>query len=347
MHWLNFRSTTIILQIDMTILITGATGFIGRALTAHLARNHFGPLRLASRKPFDSDAPATTTFHTGDIDSNTDWSNIIRGVTTVIHCAGIAHKRHVSGTEYFKTHVAATRQLAAQCISEGVDQFIYISSIGVHGRTSESHPFSESSPCNPGNTYTSSKKATEDMLIELCRHNAMALTILRPPLVYAAHAPGNFKRLMDAVFNGVPLPFGSIKNQRSMMALDNLVSVISHCIGHPAARGEVFVVADTSPPLTTANIVRQLAIGMSKPARLLCIPDWILRGGATCLGQREKYLQLCGNLAIDTGKLEKKLAWRAPLESEKAFTLAGMQYAAMQSQSGSSVKHQKDCPKTQ
>lgn len=310
----------------MKILITGATGFIGKALTEYLFNRGEQQLILSSREDFASGVPEIHKVITGSINANTHWQPAVENTKIVIHTAGIAHQKNIPADEYHLTHVVATKHLAMQCIQAGVQQFIYLSSIGVHGRTSESGSFSESSPYQPVNEYATSKLRTEEILKEICSASSMQLTIIRPPLVYAAHAPGNFGRLLHSTYQGMPLPVGSINNKRGIIALENLLDFIGACINNPKAMNQTFLVADTDNHLSTRTIIEHLASGMEKPARTLNIPTRLLNILANLTGQKEKYIQLCGNLAIDTSKARTLLGWQAPFSTGDMLIKAGRNY---------------------
>jgi nucleoside-diphosphate-sugar epimerase len=312
----------------MKILITGATGFIGKALTEYLFQQGGQQLILSSREDFASGAPEIHKVVTGSIDANTEWQPALENTNVVIHTAGIAHQKNIPANKYHLTHVIATKNLALQAINAGVKQFIYLSSVGVHGRTSHSGSFSESSPYEPGNDYATSKLRTEEMLKEVCNNSTMQLTIVRPPLVYAAHAPGNFGRLLHSTYQGIPLPVGGINNKRGIIALENLLDFIKSCIDNPNAMNQTFLVADTDAHLSTQSIIEHLASGMKKPARTLSIPMRLLNIIASLTGQKEKYIQLCGNLAIDTSKAQKLLGWQAPFSTGDMLVKAGRSYPA-------------------
>lgn len=310
----------------MNILITGATGFIGQALTHNLFKNSDHQLILSSRENFDSDIRGVRKIITGSINANTDWSKATTNTDIVIHSAGIAHRKNITAEQYDLTHVIATKNLAQQSIRAGVKQFIYLSSIGVHGRSSNASFFSESSPFQPENDYTKSKHRTEQMLKALCDSSPMRLTIIRPPLVYAAHAPGNFQRLLYATHRGIPMPVGNIENRRSIIALENLAGFIAHCTDNPGAMNQDFLIADSNPPLSTKNIIQYIAEGMGKPARTLNVPQKILQRVAQFAGQTDKYLQLCGDLMIDTNKASQLLGWHAPFSTMHMLVKAGEDY---------------------
>ena len=313
----------------MNILLSGSTGFIGGALRERLlAESEFGVFE-AGRRP-SSSASYTCV---GDIDGDTDWQQALQDIQVVVHLAGRAHvvKSAAADTSAaFQTaNVDGTLNLARQAVTAGVKRFIFISSIGVNGSQTHDQPFRELSPPRPQAAYAMSKLAAEQGLQALTRQTAMQLVIIRPPLVYAAHAPGNFHRLLQLAASGIPLPFAALGNQRSMLALENLVDFIRCCIVHPAAASQVFLVADGSD-VSTAQLVRYLAEGMGQPARLFPLPIALLRVCATLLGKRALFDQVCGSLRIDASKGRQLLGWQPLVSPEQALRKAGREFKALQ-----------------
>lgn len=305
----------------MTILITGATGFIGSALAQTLA-DRGARLRLVTRGKQVIGLPDSQVFNLGDMAKKNDWSEALTGVETVIHAAGIAHHRVFTADEYTKINFEAACHLATAAADAGVKHFIHISSAGVHGRVGDSVMLTESSPYAPYNDYSFSKQKAEEGLLKISSASLMALTIIRPPLVYASHAPGNFARLLKIVAQGMPLPLGAVNNERSIIALENLVDFIATCTVRSEARGQIFLIADRQP-ISTRQIVKWLAQGMKKSERLLSVPPRLVYGVAQLLGQQERFQQLCGNFILDSSKARHLLQWQAPLASEAGIVRAG------------------------
>jgi nucleoside-diphosphate-sugar epimerase len=156
----------------------------------------------------------------------------------------------------------------------------------------------------------------------------MELVIIRPPLVYAGNAPGNFRRLLKLIQCGVPLPFLSVDNRRSMIALENLVDFIALCIEHPAAGSELFLVSDGTD-VSTADIVRNIASGMGRSPHLISVPVVLMRIGAKVLRKEPMFSQLCGSLVIDSTKAREHLNWTPPLKTDDALFKAGKDYMAL------------------
>lgn len=305
----------------MTILITGSTGFIGSALAQTLA-NASVSLHLASRRKNFVALPNSKVFYLEDINAHTDWENALEGVETVIHAAGIAHRGGVTAKEYVRTNVEGTGHLAAMSVAAGVKHFIFLSSVGVHGRVSRGCALTEASPYDPYNNYSLSKLIAEEAILAISKNSSMAITIIRPPLVYAAHAPGNFGRLLRLVAQGIPLPLGALENRRSVIALENLIDFILACLTKEQAQNQNFLIADPQP-VSTQSILRWLAQGMKKRERLLQVPPRMVFRIAQLLGQEERYQQLCGDLELSTEKAQGLLGWEASLTTHTAIVKAG------------------------
>lgn len=315
------------------VLVTGATGFIGRALVDRLlARVDVGVTALVRRQSLDFPEAVSQIVISG----RAGWRDvqIPSGLTTLVHLAGRAHVLKETSSSpidlYREDNVDSTLALARQALTAGVKRFIFISSIGVNGSSTTGKPFDESSIPAPRADYAISKWEAEQGLRELLRGTEMELVIIRPPLVYAGHAPGNFRRLMRLVGTGLPLPFASIGNRRSMVSLENLVDFITVCVDHPAAANEVFLISD-GVDFSTPQIVERLAEGMGRRALLLPMPSRLMRWVAQTVGKEAMYEQLCGSLIVNSSKARTLLGWRAPLSAADALTLAGRNFGVMAS----------------
>ena len=262
-------------------------------------------------------------------DGELDWSGCIESQEVVIHCAARAHILNDKSVdpiaEFRNINVNGTLNLARQAIEAGIRRFIFISSIGVNGAQTSNAPFTELSEPLPHADYALSKLEAEQGLRELVKGTGMELVIVRPPLVYASHAPGNFQRLLKLVSIGLPLPFASVRNQRSMIALENLVDFITHCIDHPAAANELFLISD-GIEFSMPEIVRSLAAGMGRKAYLLPLPDGLMRWGGRLLKKEGMYTQLCGSLIIDSSKARNLLGWSPRVTPAMALFKAGQDY---------------------
>jgi nucleoside-diphosphate-sugar epimerase len=322
------------LSLSNNILITGITGFIGQALQQHLLAKNKNITALLRRKNLNLPIKVNQLVAT----DNNSWAKtpLPKNITTLIHLAGRAHiLKETSDTplELFrKDNVESTLQLAQQALIAGVKRFIFISSIGVNGQRTTTTPFNELSTPSPKADYAISKWEAEQGLHNLVNGSGMELVIIRPPLVYAGHAPGNFQRLLKLVSTGLPLPFSSIRNARSMISLDNLVDFIALCIEHPAAANETFLVSD-GMDFSTAQIILHLADGQGKKVTLLPIPAGLMHWGAKLIGRENTFEQLCHSLVVDSSKARNLLQWMPKQRADEALIQAGRDFKVISSKS--------------
>jgi nucleoside-diphosphate-sugar epimerase len=221
--------------------------------------------------------------------------------------------------------------LAKQAVARGIRRFVFMSSLGVNGEITEGggrkaeagslkSSFSEEDKPQPHSAYAVAKWEAEQGLVEIARKSGMELVILRAPLVYGPGMKGNFARLVRLVGLGLPLPLGSVQNQRSFLAVSNLVDLLIRCVVEPAAGNQLFVVADGAE-VSTPDLVRRIARALRKPARLLPVPVGLLWMGAVCLGKQKLFQQLCGSLVVDATKVRRDLAWTPPVTMEQELAL--------------------------
>lgn len=299
------------------ILLTGANGFIGRAVTAAMLAK--GESVVATVRAGHAQATPVACglrwIAVGDINAQTVWQAPLVGVHTVVHCAGRAHVLYEQATDalaaFREVNVAGSLRLAQQAAAAGVQRFVFLSSIGVNGDQTAA-PFDEVVPPRPHDACAVSKLEAEQALLALAAQTGMEVVIIRPPLVYGPGAPGNFASLVRWVQRGLPLPLGAVYNKRSFVALDNLVSLVLLCAVRarsPQAANQVFVVAD-GEDVSTSTLLRKVARAAERPSRLLPVPASLLRAGASLLGKRAVADRLLGNLQVDATKARTLLGWR-------------------------------------
>lgn len=297
------------------MLVSGANGFVGKALCIELCRQ--GQSVRAAVRSATRQVENVETVSVGEINGETDWTDALLGVKVVIHLAARVHVMKDTAmdplAEFRKVNVDGTLNLARQAAKIGVKRFIFISSIKVNGETTQSErPFSADDSPAPADAYGISKREAEDALRLLGSEADMEVVIIRPPLVYGPGVKANFAALMRAVQRGWPLPLGAVHNQRSLVALDNLVDFIVTCISHPQAANQTFLVSD-GQDLSTAELVRGMAHAAGVPVRLLPVPVWALQAGAALLGKGDAVQRLCGNLQVDISKAHSLLGWVPPV----------------------------------
>lgn len=292
------------------IVVTGASGFIGRAVLDHLQRLgcEAVPISRSAGSVRDyADLPAS----------------VVAGADAVIHLAARAHA-HGSDAD-FEGNVAGARGVAQACLEAGVLRLVYLSSIGVNGNRTALRPFSEADAPAPAEPYARSKLRAEQTVRDTLAGSPCAWTILRPPLVYGPNAPGNFARLVHAVARGWPLPFASVRNRRSLVGVGNLCDLVLACCSHPAAANETFLVAD-GDDLSTPDIVRCIAAGLRRPARLWPMPAALLEAGAAIAGKARLAESLCESLQVDASKARRLLGWTPATNSHEGITRAAAQW---------------------
>jgi nucleoside-diphosphate-sugar epimerase len=311
--------------VTQRVLVTGGQGFVGKALAFDASSKGFN-VRVSTRQAVNISHTNFALFQVADLGPTTDWSVALQDVDALVHCAGRAHvlKDAVADplAAFRIVNFDGALNLAQQAVKAGVKRFVFISSIGVNGsQTSVGKPFSESDKPEPHNAYALSKLEAEQGLMQIAAETGLEVVIIRPPLVYGPNAPGNFGSLMRAVQRGWPLPLGAVHNQRSLVALDNLVDFIVTCITHPQAANQTFLVSD-GQDLSTTELVRGMAQAAGVPARLLPVPVWALQAGATLLGKGDAVQRLCGNLQVDISKARSLLGWIPPVTVEDGLRRA-------------------------
>jgi nucleoside-diphosphate-sugar epimerase len=303
------------------VLITGANGFVGSALCAKACTTPlFIKGAVRSAQPLAADVESVVI---GAIEGNTDWRNVLQGVNVVVHLAARVHVMHDHTAdplaEFRKVNVDGTLNLARQAAQAGVQRFVFISSIKVNGESTPlGQPFHADDNPMPVDAYGISKREAEEALRQLASDTGMEVVIIRPPLVYGAGVKANFYSMMRWLDKGIPLPLGAIHNQRSLVALDNLVDLILTCIDHPAAANQTFLVSD-GEDLSTSELLRHTASALGKSARLLPVPAWLLQIGASLLGKRAVAQRLCGSLQLDITKTRQLLNWTPPVSVDAAL----------------------------
>ncbi len=290
------------------VLVTGAGGFIGRNLCPVLESSGWHVRRITRRK-------ASEHAMALEMGVDTDWSQALEGIDAVVHLAARVHvlreQASEPGERFRLVNVAATRQLAMQAAIAGVKRLVFISTIGVHGVKTEEEGFRETDVPNPLNHYALSKLEAEQALQEVARETGLEVVVIRPPLVYGPGVKANFYMLLRLVQTGLPLPMGSIRNKRDMIYVGNLSDAILQCLSHPAASGETFLVSD-GKPVSTPELVRHIASGMGRNARLFPVPVKLLRFGGWVLGRCDMVHRLVSSLEVNHAHICNKLDWKPP-----------------------------------
>ena len=300
----------------MRILVTGATGFVGRTLVPLLVeRGH--EVRATVRRAGVVVAGAETVA-VSDIGPDTDWTVALDGVDAVAHLAARVHVMHDTEadplTAFRRVNTEGTRRLGEAAAAAGVKRLLYVSSVKALADESRAEPLSETTEPDPHSPYGLSKLEAERALAAISTRTGLEVVVIRPPLVYGPGVGGNFRTLLTAVARGLPLPLGSLDNRRSLIYVGNLADAIAAGLTHPCAVGGRFLVHDGAP-LSTAELVRAIGRALDRPARLLPVPEGLLALGARLTGKQAVYDRIAGSLTIDDSAIRRALDWHPPFDS--------------------------------
>jgi nucleoside-diphosphate-sugar epimerase len=308
-----------------TVLVTGASGFVGLRLCVRLAAEGYrvrAALRHRSAE-LAAVAPAAEIVTVGAIGADTDWRESLEDVDTVVHLAARAHVMRDTASdplaEYRRVNVSGSAALAQAAAAAGASRLVYMSSIKVNGEATIHSPFRESDAPAPLDAYGRSKWEAEQGLGRIAAQTGLGLTVLRPPLIYGPGVKGNVARLLGWIARGRPLPLGSIDNRRSLIYLENLIDAILAVMRHPAP-GRLYLVSDARD-LSTPQLIRALARGLGRPPRLFSVPPSLLRLAGACTGQRDAVDRLLGSLQIDASRITAELGWRPAHDPEQGLIL--------------------------
>jgi nucleoside-diphosphate-sugar epimerase len=298
------------------ILVTGPDGFVGSALCAALVKHGYA-VRGAQWRPAPL-PPGCDSVSVGDIGSRTDWAPALNDVDAVVHLAArvplSADTPDGSLAEFHEVNVNGTRSLAEAAVGVGVRRLILMSSIKVNGESTPptvSAAFTEADAPAPEDAYGTSKLEAERVLLATARPSTMETVVLRAPLIYGRGVKGNFARLLKLADSGLPMPFGAVRNRRSLLYLGNLVDVIVQCIEHPAAANEMFVLSD-GEDLSTADLLREIRRAMGRPPRLVPVPSALFHFVGRITGKSSAVARLLEWLVVDSRKVRAHLGWHPP-----------------------------------
>lgn len=303
----------------MNLLITGANGFVGRALVAESIRRGLqvkGAMRASKQLARDFEVCTINS-----IDAETDWMPALKDVDVVIHLASRVHVMKESAAdplkEFCKVNFYGTENLARQAVRAGVKRLVYVSSIKVNGERT-ALPFTESDEPNPQDFYGVSKYEAERALHRVAAETGLEIVIVRPPLVYGQNVKGNFAQMLKVLAKGIPLPLASVNNLRSLVYVGNLVDALILCAMHPVAAGQTYLISD-GEDISTPDLLRRLGLAIGRPARLLPCPAACLRLGGRLTGQSEQIERLLESLRIDSGKIRRDLNWAPPFSLQQGL----------------------------
>lgn len=316
---------------DPMVLVTGATGFVGRAFVqANVGKGV--RLRAALSTPDEYPVSGIETFAVGRLAVGTDWDRALDGVDVVVHCAARVHEIRESAPDplaaFRSVNVDGTLALARAAVRQGVRRLVYLSSIKVNGESTRAGaPFLADDEASPVDPYGISKWEAEKGLLTLASETGLEITVVRPVLVYGPGVKANFLSMLRWIDRGVPLPFGAVRNSRSLLSVDNLSSLVFACLQHPAAANQVFLASDGCD-LSTADLIRRVAAAMGRPARLVPIPTGIVQAMASLAGRGDHARRLLGSLQVDTDKTRSLLGWVPPVSVDEALERTARWYLA-------------------
>ncbi len=303
----------------MRVLVTGATGFVGGAVTRALTEAGHA-VRAAARRAADVGRlpPGLDSAAVGDLSPTTDWHPALKDIDAVVHLAGRAHVLKEDAAdplaECRPINRDATLNLARQAAQAGVKRFVFVSTVKVNGEGRET-PYTALDYPEPHDAYAISKWEAEQGLHEIAAQTGLEVVILRPPLIYGPGVKANFLRLLQVVDRGIPLPLGAVRNRRSLLYVENFASALLACLTRLEAAGKTYFVRD-GEDVSSAELVRRLARALGRPARLAPVPPALLRAAGTLLGKKAAVERLLGSLTVDDAPLRQELGWTPP------FTLA-------------------------
>ena len=300
------------------VLVTGASGFVGRALCAALGEAGHEVV-ASTRGAVEPWVPGLEVRPIPDIGPDTDWSGALAGIDAVAHLAARVHvmkeRRAQPLAAYRHVNADGTRRLAEAAAANGVGRVVFLSTVKVNGETSGSASFRESDRPVPGDDYGLSKWEGEQALAEVAAHTGLETVVLRPPLVYGPGVKGNFLRLLELCRHAPPLPLGATSNRRSLIYLGNLVNAVTACLTRPEAAGQTYLVRD-GEDVSTTELIRRVGAALGRPARLFPVPGALLRLAGHLTGKSDAVGRLLDSLAVDDGKIRTQLDWAPP------FTMA-------------------------
>lgn len=320
----------------MHVLVTGASGFVGRALCRTLVENGHrvtGIVRRTGTAPAGVDECVYTGREFTDISAH--WPAAPGEVDCVMHLAARVHVMNDSAldadAEFRAMNVDGTLRVAEAAHQHGVRRIVFVSSVKAIAESDGGQPLREDAPARPEDPYGRSKCEAETLLRQFGDSTGLETVIVRPPLVYGPEVRANFLRMMGAVSRGIPLPLGTIAARRSIVCVDNLADALLRCATDPRAAYECFHVADDDPP-SVAGLLRMVGDVLGRPARLFPVPLAALRLVGRLTGRRAAIDRLTGSLQLDTGRIKRVLDWHPPYTTRQGLEATAAWYRSRDTQ---------------
>ncbi|MFJ2989754.1 NAD-dependent epimerase/dehydratase family protein [Collimonas sp. NPDC087041] len=312
----------------MNILVTGASGFVGRYLCQYLSSAGHEVTALVRTRgasiPGVKNELVVADFNNLEVIGDT-----LKDCDAVIHLAGRAHVLNDTVTdplhEFRQVNVGMTEKLLHLAINAGVRRFVYVSSIGVNGNKNANRPFVETDVESPHDLYAISKLEAEQAVKKIAGQAGIEYVIVRPVLVFGPNAPGNFGLLLKLASRRLPLPFGSLAARRNLVSVWNLASFLGRCADYPGVLRDTFLIADKET-VTLSDIFLGLGKGMSKTQMIFPVPKMFLIAICSLFGKRQLFDKLNSELRVDISKAEEKLNWTAPYTTAQALIKTGKEY---------------------
>ena len=328
-------------MIAQKVLITGATGFVGRAVCQYLTGCGLDvrkALRATSADQMTDDSQIV-----GEINASTDWSRALLEIDSIVHLAARVHVMKDDAAdplrEFRKVNVEGTVNLAQQAAEANVRRLIFVSSIKVNGEKTEEGYFTENDLPAPQDAYGISKLEAEQALRQLASKTGLEVVILRPPLMYGPLVKANFFQLMNAIYRGWPLPLGDVHNQRSLLYVNTLADAIKICLTHPKAGGKTYLISDEKS-ISTPHLINKLGHCLRRSPRLLKVPISWMKVSAKCLGKSAVIDRLTSSLVVDSSKIRQELNWSSPFSFDCGLQQTADWFLASTSHRNGSPRHE-------
>lgn len=320
----------------MSILVTGANGWVGHAVCVHLSaaqKQVMAVARNIKSLSFSEQYKLYLCREEADFTQISTVEPLLSSVDVVVHCAARVHQLNDAASDpleaYRHINCAATLALAQAAVAAGVRRFVFLSSVKVNGELTLRHQAFRAQDAAPQDPYGTSKWEAEQGLKAIAAKTGMEVVIIRPPLVYGPGVKANFHTMMRWLHTGIPLPLGAINNQRSLVALPNLVDFISLCVTHPKAANQTFMVSDQQD-VSTTQLLRDLGAALHRPARLWPVRQSWLALSLQAIGKGGIAQRLCGDLTVDSSPATRLLGWTPPVRLQQGLQLTAHHFLASQ-----------------